>query len=350
MKLAPFKGGHRHIANKYGQFYVLLVIVLLLGVLPLPLGDSRYAIHLTIMAMIWSVVASSWDLLLGYAGIFSIGQVAIFTCGAYGSAMLTMHLHVSSWLGMAMGALVAGVIGILIGLPCLRLKGIYVALLTLAFFEALGPLLTVGRSLGTGGKGGLFPIPPLTIGSFHFSSDNLLPWYYVALAIFSGCLYALLRVIHSSFGLAFTALRDAEPLAESLGVNRYAVELAVTGFSSAMAGLAGGFYAHYVSMISPRILGLDTFLFLLIMIIVGGVGRFPGSVLGAFTITFLDDLLRQFETYRLLILGGLLVLLIIMMPGGLMGLADSCAHRWVGWKRAKQRVEAENAALKEEQA
>lgn len=340
MKFASLKSGY--------QPRTLLIATLVLALLPLLIGGSRYTLHLAIMAMIWSVVASSWDLLLGYAGIFSIGQVAIFTCGAYGSAMLSMHLHVSPWLGMVTGALVAGVIGVLIGLPCLRLKGIYVALLTLAFFEALGPLLTVGRSIGTGGKGGLFPIPPLSMGSCHFSSDNLLPWYYVALVMFSGCLYALLRLIHSSFGLAFTALRDAEALAESLGVNRYAVELMVTGFSSLMAGLAGAFYAHYVSMISPRILGLDTFLFLLIMIIVGGVGHFPGSVLGAFAITFLDDFLRQFEAYRLLILGGLLVLLIILMPRGLMGFVDSYVSCLS--KRIKHRVRAKNVALKEEQA
>lgn len=294
--------------------------LVLVAVAPLIFHDNSYTMHLLIMSMIWAVAATAWDLLLGYGGIFNLAQVGFFAIGAYATGMATIHLGISPWIGLLLGAVASGLAGVLIGLPCLRLKGIYVALMTLAFFEVIGPLIVVGINLGTGGKAGLFPIPPFRLGSYIFNTEELLPWFYMCWTLLAICLFITYKLIHSMLGLSFTALRDSEPFAQSLGINRFKSALVVTAITAAMTGLIGAFYAHYVVVISPRMLGLDMFLFLLIMIIIGGAARFPGSVIGALVVTFLDDLLRPLGSYRLLVFGALMVIMIMLIPNGLMGL------------------------------
>jgi branched-chain amino acid transport system permease protein len=202
--------------------------------------------------------------------------------------------------------------------------------MTLAFFEVLAPLIVVGDPWGSGGKAGLFPIPSFSLGDYTLNSDELIPWYYLGWTILTLSLLIIYRLINSMLGLSFTALRDAEPFAQSLGVNRFKSALLVTAISTGITGLAGAFYAHYVVVISPRMLGLDMFLFLLIMIIFGGAASFPGAVIGAFAITFLDDALRPLGSYRLLAFGGLIVILILLIPKGLMGYLEKLEHAFVG--------------------
>lgn len=309
--------------KKRTHFWTFILISGILVVLPLGFRGNGYLMHLLIMALIWSVVASAWDVILGYAGIFNLAQIGFFALGAYASGMLSINFGVSPWLGLLAGAAVGGISGVLIGLPCLRLKGIYIALMTLAFYEVIGPFIVVGRAVGTGGKGGLQPIPPFSLGGYRFTASDPVPWYYVAFIIFFLSLFVMYRLINSRFGMAFIALRDQEPLAQSLGVNRYRSSLILTGIAAALTGLIGAFYAHYVASISPRLLGLENFLFLLIMVIFGGAGNYPGAVIGAFAITFLNDALRPLENFRLLVLGALLVILIILLPQGLMGTLDN---------------------------
>jgi branched-chain amino acid transport system permease protein len=307
------------------QVFISLGFVAALAVLPLFVGGDNYTMQLLIMAMIWGAVAQSWDLLLGYAGIFNLGQIGFFVCGAYASAMLSYHLGVSPWLGLIAAFVVGGGVAVLIGLPCLRLSGIYIALLTLAFFEVLGPLLTVGKAVGTGGKQGLFPLAPYSLGGTAFDYYSKVPWFYLCLGLFALCLVVIYFVINSRFGSSFIALHDSESLAQSLGIDRYRTSLIVVGISGALTGMMGAYYAHYTSVLSPRLLGLDLFLFLVIMILMGGVGKFPGAIIGAFVITFVDDWLRPAGEYRLLILGALVVVIVLLAPRGLMGAIDSIA-------------------------
>ncbi len=304
------------------HFLTYLILIGIAAILPLFFSNNSYVMHLFIMALIWGIVAASWDLILGYAGIFNLGQIAFFAIGAYASGMLSKHLGISPWLGIPIGGIIGGFFGFLIGLPCLKLKGIYIALMTLAFYEVVGPLITVGRAVGTGGQQGLYPIPPLRLGSYIFNSSELVPWYYVAFVLFVVFLFVIYRLINSNFGLAFTALRDREDLAKSLGINKYMASLLLTAVAAGITGAAGAYYAHYVSVISPRLLGLENFLFLLIMVILGGASNFPGAVIGAFAVTFLNDWLRVLEDFRLLALGGLLVVIIILFPKGIMGSID----------------------------
>jgi branched-chain amino acid transport system permease protein len=301
---------------------ILLVTFLILCVLPIFLHGNIYIMQILIMCLIWAVVAASWDLILGFAGIFTFGQVAFFVVGAYTSAILTSVLNISPWLGLILGGTVSGLLGILVALPCLKLKGPYVALVTFAFHMILEPLLKsdAGRSIGTGGTAGILTIPSLEIGGYTFSIFEPVPWFYAAAVLAFASLYVIYRIIHSNWGLAFVAVRDSETFARSLGVNDFKYKLMVFAISSFLTGVMGAFYAHYIGVLSTRILGLDLFLILLVMLVLGGIGRFPGAVIGAFIATIISELLRPLETYRGLIFGATVVLLIILMPKGIAGM------------------------------
>jgi branched-chain amino acid transport system permease protein len=293
--------------------YLIVLGALLL--LPLFFHDNRYVMHVLVLFLIWGVVAAAWDLIIGYAGVVSLGQIAFFAVGGYASGMLSIYLKISPWFGLLGGGVAAGIIGFGIGLPCLRLRGVYVAVVSLGLHLVLPTLLMRGRKFGTGGWYGLSKIPSLQI----VSPLELVPIYYVGLGIFSLLLFLIYRIINSSIGLAFVALREAEPYAESLGVNQYKYKLMVFSMSAIFTGVMGAFYAHYISKITPAILNLDVFLLVLVMIVLGGKGRFPGAVIGAFVLTILNEVLRAAEIYRVLVLGLIIVLTMIFMPYGLMG-------------------------------
>lgn len=301
---------------------LLLLVYAVLCLVPLAAHGNLHLMNILIICLIWAVVAAAWDLIMGFAGIFTFGQVAFFVIGAYGSAILTRTTGVSPWLGIVFGGLLTGTIGVLVGLPCLRLKGAYVALVTFAVHMILEPFLksNIGRAIGTGGPQGILSIPALNLGSYKFSSMHLVPPYYAALIISFAALLIIYKIIHSPWGLAFVAVRDSEVFAVSLGIDDFKYKLAVFGISAFLTGMIGAFYAHYIGMLSTRILGLDLFLILMVMLVVGGMGRFPGAVIGSFIAIFLSEWLRFLESWRMVIFGAIVILMVLFMPQGITGL------------------------------
>lgn len=304
---------------------VLFVLLFVFLLLPSGLHNNHYAMHLLIVSLIWAALAANWDLMLGYCGIFSFAQIALFVVGAYASGMTTIYLGISPWLGILVGGLAAGVTGFLIGLPCLRLAGLFVTVLTFAFHLALHPVIdsAMGRVMGTGGQMGLLNIPVLQFLGHTFTYTEKTTWYYVAVGICFLIFFVVYKIIHSPIGLAFSALHDAEPFAKSLGVDEYKYKLVAFAISSFLSGIAGAFYAHYTGLISTRLLGIDLFLLLLFMVIVGGIGRFPGAIIAAPFVIFLNDALRPLEFWRLVVFGAIVILFVIFAPKGLRGLIDS---------------------------
>ncbi len=327
-------GDHPPALSLNRQTGLTIAIVVILAILPLAVTLFPYTMRLLVVSMIWGGVAVAWDLLLGYAGVFNLGQVGFFALGAYCSAMLSENAGFNPWWGLPAGAATGAIVAVLLGLPSLRLAGIYVALLTLAFYEVLAPLLTVGQAIGTGGKRGISPITPYSIGGHPLSSSDQVSWYYLALALFVLCLAVCYFAINSRFGTSFIALHDSEAFAQSLGISRYRVSLLIVGISGALTGLMGAFYAHYTGVVSPRILGLEVFVYLVIMVLLGGIGKFPGPAIGAFIIIFVSDWLRAFERWRLLIFGALVIAIVMLAPRGLMGTIDSI-QSW--WRKRKKR-------------
>ncbi|MBW2056158.1 MAG: branched-chain amino acid ABC transporter permease [Deltaproteobacteria bacterium] len=317
--------------------YIAPLFLLFFLLFPLFVRD-RYIIHIVILCFIWGAVAESWNLIMGYAGIFSLGQIGFFVIGGYTSAMLSKALGLSPWLGMPSGGLLAVAAGLIIGLPCLRLKGVYIALLTLAFADSIPYLIILTEGIGSGGSSGLPGIPSLSLGGFDYGFEKI-PYYYTALVLSGICLLVIYKVIRSNIGLGFMGLRDSEDFAKSLGINEYKYKLLVFGISAFLTGIMGAFYGHYVSSLGPKLLGLDLFLTVIMMVEFGGTGRFPGALLGAFIITLLNEFLRAFGLYRLVILGVVVVSSIIFMPEGVIGYVDYIGRIRVlaGAGRARQK-------------
>ncbi|MGD9081345.1 MAG: branched-chain amino acid ABC transporter permease [Desulfobacterales bacterium] len=301
------------------ELVVFLAMYLILLFLPVFLYKDAYVIGILITCMIWGAMASVWNFTMGYAGIFTFGQFGFFVVAAYTSGMVTKYLGISPWLGILLGGLMAAMVGVLIGLPCMKLKGAYIALITFALHLVVAPMIKVADPLGTGGSTGLMSIPSLSLGAYTFSRTDLIPWYYAVFVISFLVLLIVYKIIFSSIGLGFIGLRDSEDFAKTLGINEYKYKLLVFGLSAFLTGIMGGFYAHYAGIISPRLLGLDIFLLVMLMLIIGGIGIFPGAFLGSFIIWFLNEFLRPLEAYRFLIFGAIVVVAIKLMPEGILG-------------------------------
>lgn len=294
------------------------------------LGASAYMKHLFILFFIWSIVAASWNLLMGYAGINSLGNVGFMAIGGYTSGILAKSLGLSPWISILIGGLVtAALVTVFLGLPALRLSGIYIALLTLIFADSLSSILTQTRAI-TGGAMGLHEIPGF------IPNMEKIHAYYICFVFFLAMLYVIYRIVNSNNGLAFVALRDSEHLAQTLGVNRYKERLKVFAIAAFLTGLAGGFYVHSLGDISPATLGIEPFLLCIAMVELGGVGTFAGPVLGSAVIVFGSEFLRLAGTLRLSMLGLLICVTILFFPGGVMQLVEQVE----GWLKERFRKQS----------
>lgn len=317
-------------------------LLILLGVVALAYypytGPSSFTLHLGSLFFIWAIVASYWNLLNGYAGIISLGNMGFMALGAYTSAVMANELGLSPWLTMGIGALVSAIlVTIFLGLPVLRLRGIYIALLTLVFADALPSLISVFREW-TGGGIGLLGIPTLLPEVEEWQA------YYIAMVFFLAAHAVLYAIIKGKTGLAFVALRDSEEFAVALGVDRFREGVKVFAISAFVTGLAGGLFAHLLGVISPGMLGIEQFLMVVAMWLLGGVGTFFGPIIGAAVITFGGEYLRVLGTVRLGLFGGLIVLTVLFFPGGVMQLLGALGRRarsgwrWVSPERGRGRT------------
>jgi branched-chain amino acid transport system permease protein len=283
-----------------------------------------YIMHILILFFIWATVASNWNLLMGVAGITSLGNIGFMAVGGYVSGILAKHLGWSPWGCIILGGLGAMlIVTLLVGLPALRLSGIYIALLSLIFADSLPTILTQTRTI-TGGAMGLHDIPPF------FEGITRVQAYYIVFGFFLLMHAVIWLIIRSSTGLAFVALRDSRDFATALGVSEYQEKLKVFALTAFLTGAAGGVYVHYLGDISPTTLSIEPFLLTIAMMELGGIGTFMGPVLGAAIIVFGNEFLRLAGTLRLALLGGLICIIILFFPGGLMQVIDWLDRRIVG--------------------
>jgi len=278
--------------------------------------DNAYYFHVLIMAGIFAVLALSLNLLLGYTGQLSLGHAAFFGIGAYTSALLTLRLDWSVWAGLAAGMLTAGLAGWAIGRLALKLRGAYFVLVTISFAGVIS-LVSVNWMELTNGPLGLPGIPPPALGPWSLRSKPA--YYYLVLAAVALTWLVCRRLVGSRIGRAFVALRENEPLAESVGIDvtRYLVLAAVV--SAAMAGLAGGLYAHYTRFVSPEVFLFTYTVTMVIMVVAGGKGTLAGPLIGALLFTALPEALREATSWQwqMLAYGVILVLLLFFLPRGI---------------------------------
>ena len=277
---------------------------------------NPYFLHVVIMAGIFGILALSLNLLLGYTGQLSLGHAAFFGIGAYTSALLTLRLEWSFWPALPAAVVAAGIAGWAIGRLALKLRGAYFVLVTISFAGVVA-LVSINWMELTNGPLGLPGVPAPELGSWSLRTKTA--YYYLVLAGAALSYEVCRRLIHSRIGRAFVALRENEPLAESVGVDgtRYLVLAAVV--SAGMAGLAGSLYAHYTRFVSPEVFLFTYTVTMVIMVVAGGKGTLAGPLVGAVLFTVLPEALRAATSWQwqMLAYGVILVVLVFFLPRGI---------------------------------
>jgi len=303
----------------------LALLVALAASLAISLGSSAlddYYLDIMLTVGINVILAVSLNLVNGHTGQFSLGHAAFMAVGAYGASIVTLELGGSLirvfggagglaqaatfLIALGVGGLCAAACGWLVGVPSLRLRGDYLAIVTLGFNEIIRVVLQNTRSDGPfGGALGLKGIEPHT--NFF--------WVFGIAAL---CIYSITALVNSTYGRGFLAVRDDEIAGESMGVNtvRYKVIAFVTG--AFFAGLAGGLYAHLRTTISPEGFNFMKSFDIVVMVILGGMGSTVGVIVAAVALTLLNEYLRDFEQYRMIIFSLLLIVMMIVRPQGLL--------------------------------
>jgi branched-chain amino acid transport system permease protein len=294
---------------------------LLLLAAPFLLGPG-YELHLLIIAAIFTILASSLSLVVGYAGLLSLGHAAFFGMGAYVSALLFLRAGVPMWGGLPAAAIACALAAWLVGSLILRVRGNRFIITTVALAELmhLVAVNAVGLTRGQMGLDGV-AAPKLTLpglGTIDFS--NKIAFYFLALAMAALCVATVARIVRSPIGWGLAALRENESLGEAVGVSAFRhamIAFVVGGF---FAGIAGALYAHYMQFVSP-----DLFLFsytttMLVMVVIGGKTTISGPIIGALIFTLLPEYLRIASDFRLVLLGAILLLAILAFPNGVVSL------------------------------
>jgi len=282
---------------------------------------NPYQLHTLIMAGIFAVLALSLNLLLGYTGQLSLGHAAFFGIGAYATALLSVKLEWSPWLGLLASVVVPAAAGFGIGRLALKLRGAYFVLLTISFAGVVS-LVSVNWMDLTNGPLGLPGVPSLEIALPHVPPISLRgkpAFYDLVLVAVVACYLFCLALVRSRVGRAFVALRENEPLAASVGIDGTHYLVVAACLSAGMAGLGGGLYAHYVRFVSPEVFLFSYTVTMVIMVVAGGKGTLAGPVVGAVIFTVLPEALRAFTSWQwqMLLYGVLLVAVLFFMPRGI---------------------------------
>ncbi len=316
---------------------IALAIIGIVVFLAIPfVVTNKLLIHLGILGMLYAIVASNWDLTLGYAGVFNFAHLAFFGIGAYTSGILAVKLGVSPWLGIPCGGLSAALASIIVSIPAIRLRGIYVALLTFACSQ-LVLLLLLSQPLITGGQQGLTGVPQLQIGDFRFRESSYAHFYLVGFLLLCSTIF-LRRLVTSDFGLSLIALRDFEEYAVARGIPLARQRLLAFLLSSIFPGLAGAVYAHFLIVASPDIFGFSLVTLLLSMLLVGGVATIYGPVIVGVLMTYVSELMASSAwmsdvfgisrgPVRFMFVAVLIVLTMRFFPQGVWGLIKQFSAR-----------------------
>jgi branched-chain amino acid transport system permease protein len=280
----------------------------MLSLFPILWADP-YFMHLLILFFLFGTLVSNWNILFGYMGIFCFGQQAFFGIGAYGSAILASRFGLPIPLVIVAGGIFAMFSSLLIGLPSLRLRGPYVALVTLAFSEVVRMVCSNWVDVTRGQLG-------LTVFAL-FPGASRMGYYYATFFLFLVSTILLAKMMRSSFGYVAVAIRESQEAATSLGIDIVKYKILAFMLSSFMSGVAGAFYGHYILILTPDMMGLHTMISILVMGMLGGLGTTEGPILGTFVLIFLSEYLRGFGQFRFIIYGGLIILSVLFIPGGL---------------------------------
>ncbi|MDH5751923.1 MAG: high-affinity branched-chain amino acid ABC transporter permease LivM [Deltaproteobacteria bacterium] len=337
-RMAPLGSG---IARGVGNLerhnrWLLLFLVLLLALLPFAPFSSNYLLQIFSLTLIYVLLASGLNIVVGLAGLLDLGFVAFYAVGAYSYALLAQNVGLSFWMAFPIAAALAALAGTILGFPVLRMHGDYLAIVTLGFGEIIRILL-VNMTEITGGPNGISAPRPSFFG-LHFvrrAKEGVVPFheffgleyspahryiyvYLVALAFTIGGIFIFKRLREMPIGRAWEALREDETACKALGINHTTTKLSAFTLGAAYGGVGGVLYAAMEGFINPHSFTFLESAIILAIVVLGGMGSIPGVIIAAVCITLLPELFREFEQYRMLIFGLAIVVIMVWRPGGLL--------------------------------
>jgi len=355
--------------DRRAALVAMIGVGLLLALMPFLVGAGlgNSWVRILDFALLYIMLALGLNIVVGYAGLLDLGYIAFYAVGAYVYALLAsphFGIHLPFWLLLPLGALVAAMFGVMLGTPTLRLRGDYLAIVTLGFGEIIRIFLNnLNAPVNiTNGPQGVNLIDPIGVGNFSLNKSLSLfglsipgayLYYYLFLVLALGVIFVSIRLQDSRIGRAWVAIREDEVAAEAMGINTRNVKLLAFAMGASFGGLGGGLYASFQGFVSPESFTLFESIIILCMLVLGGMGNIPGVILGAILLTVLPESLRYLgelqkalfgrvfadpNDLRLLIFGLALVLIMLFRPAGLLPS-----------RRRSQELGAGNAILAQEQ-
>lgn len=311
----------------YLATYILLIILFISFSTMINFGFfTRYQIGILILILINIILAVSLNVTVGCLGQITLGHAGFMSVGAYVSALLTKHAILSGVSGyilaLIIGGIVAGIIGFIIGIPALRLSGDYLAIITLAFGEIIRVLIEYFKF--TGGAQGLTGIP-------RVNNFNLI--YVIAV----GSVILMYSIMTSRHGRVILAIREDEIASEASGINTTYYKTFAFVLSAVFAGIAGGIYAHNLGVLGAKQFDYNYSINILVMVVLGGMGSFTGSILSAIVLTILPEALRSFAEYRMIVYPLILIVMMLFRPKGLLGREEFQISKVISYLTNKKR-------------
>ena len=293
------------------RYAAIAVILVAMAVAPYVFGS--YGTVILTNALLYVLLALGLNIVVGYAGLLDLGFAAFFAVGAYTVGITTLHFGLNFWLALPLAILLAIIAGIVIGAPTLRLRSDYLAIVTLGFGEIVR--ITARNLRETGGASGLIGIDSPWLFGWHIGTP--LDFYYVFCVLAILGVIASVRLANSRLGRAWLYVRHDEDAAEAMGINRVKVKLAAYVVGAIYGSIGGAFFAANLGAISPESFSFRQSVLILMAVILGGMGKIPGVILGAFIVILAPELLRDFGDLRLLIFAVGLLLIMLFRPSGI---------------------------------
>jgi len=294
-----------------------LSLSILAGLCVLPFITDAYQINILTVALMYIVLGLGLNIVVGLAGLLDLGFVAFYAVGAYAYALLNHHFGLPFWVVLPIGGLLAAIFGILLGFPVLRLRGDYLAIVTLGFGEIIRLVLENWNDFSMG-PSGIANIDRPTIFGFDFTLNQSTIFIYFLMVVFTVVtIFFVNRLQNSRIGRAWLALREDEIACQAMGVGRTRTKLMAFALGATWAGLMGVVFAAKTTFINPASFTFLESAIILSVVVLGGMGSIPGVILGALIMVLLPEYLRAFSEYRMLVFGGAMVVMMVFRPQGL---------------------------------
>ncbi len=299
------------------RFYIPALIAVAVFALAFPFIFSIYQINIMVTALMYVVLGLGLNIVVGLAGLLDLGYVAFYAAGAYSYALLNYHFGLGFWAALPIGAVIGFIFGILLGFPVLRLRGEYLAIVTLGFGEIIRLVLENWNEFSLG-PSGIANIPrPAFLGIQFSLQASTIYLYFLMIALTLFTIFVVNRLQNSRLGRAWIALREDEIACEAMGIDKTKTKLTAFALGATWAGMVGVIFAAKTTFINPASFTFMESAMILSIVVLGGMGSIIGVIIGAFVLILMPEYLRAFSDYRMLIFGAIMVIMMVFRPQGM---------------------------------